>query len=112
METEWLKWDDVGFFGWMFCVFWVFFKVWSLNGFWIVVLFNEKGVGVEIHLLVVVELCVLGDGVKIGFNVVVCGSILGLGVRVDLFVTVNVLVFGVGVRVGWYGFVNFCTLYF
>ena len=65
----------------------------------------------EIHPTAVVELSVLGDGVKVGPHAVVRGSILGPGAKVDAFANVNASVLGAGARAGRYAFLNLCTLY-
>lgn len=83
----------------------------SLDGYRIARALTQAGPKCDIHPTAVVELCVLGEGVKIGPHAVVRASVLGDGAVVDEHASVNLSVVGQGAHVGRFAMVNLAVLY-
>jgi acetyltransferase-like isoleucine patch superfamily enzyme len=110
-ESARLDWEESGWLARIGFVLRLLLRVRSIRRERILDALSERRGKSEIHPTAVVELCVIGEGVKIGPHAVVRASVLGDGATVEEHATVNFSSLGAGATVGRYGMLNLSVLY-
>ena len=110
-ENARLAWEELGWLGRIAFVLRLLLRARSISKARILDVLSERRGKADIHPTAVVELCVIGDGVKIGPHAVVRASVLADGATVEEHATVNFSSVGEGATVGRYGMLNLSVLY-
>ncbi|MDG1481634.1 MAG: hypothetical protein P8R54_18715 [Myxococcota bacterium] len=110
-ENARLGWEEMGWLSRIWFVLVLLLRVRSTKKARILAALSERKGKADIHPTAVVELCVIGEGVKIGPHAVVRASVLADGATVEEHATVNFSSLGEGATVGRYGMLNLSVLY-